>query len=289
MNKLILYANKYYQGKTVDELYRKTQLSSIPMFLDFIDDKGLRLADVTPKDANDFVAYLKEKISRRGGYMSNSRINDVINAVNSGYNELVKHEEVLFNPFSSVKRLTIDKITNAYGSHVLDIGEVSRLFTACETMRERVIIHLFYSIGARRSEAGRVLISDINFQKKEVILKGKRANGEIKKRIVPVPSEVMDEIQEYVFGERVELLNNRESNYLIVSRLSLKSSGGSMYTSLLEIAERECFDKKVLPHILRASFGTHCINAGMKPAYVQLLLGHENLDTTNIYINQNER
>ena len=227
MNKLQIFAEKYYQGMNVAAKYSKSQIRSINYFIDFLRDNELNIQYVTPKDANDFVELLKMLPSRRGGTLSNSRINDIINAVEVGYREAVKHEELMMNPFGSIKRLPIDKMTNAYGSMVLDIEDVARLFEACETQRERIVLHLFYSVAARRSEAGRIKIEHINFSKNEIQIDGKKdSNGNERIRIVPIPPTIMEEIKEYIYTEREEVLRNRESDYLIISSRSLKNSGG---------------------------------------------------------------
>lgn len=285
----ITYANDYYLSKVVDNKYRTSQLTNIKAFLKYCEENNLTVKELTPKDALNYLEYLKTKVSRKGGFLSNSSINDMLNAVSLGYNELVKHGETAINPFSSIRKLPINKFINSYGAHSLEIDEVAKLFDVCETLRDRVILHLFYSAGLRRSEAERVRLSNISFTQNHLIVES-QLKGKTKFRTIPLPSEVMEEIKEYVFTERVEILGNREdSNQLIISKLSLKNTGDTMYVRVLELSEQTSIPKKITPHVLRASFATHCLDGGMNPEYVQAILGHTILDTTNIYTPLNKR
>lgn len=253
--------NQFYTISDVSKHYKKSQLSNLEEFINYCELNNLKVESVSSGDANDYLEYLKNKVSRLGYTLANNTINQNLNAINLLYNELIKIDKIKSNPFSTIRRLPVDKITNAYGSNVLTIQEVKDLFNTCETIREKVILHLFYSAGLRRSEAERMKIQHVDFRKNQIIVEKGKGN---KSRIVPVSEKVMNDFKEYVFTEREELLGDRVSNYLIISKNSLQTKGGSMYRVVRKIAN-ETLNKVVVPHQLRATYATHCIDNGMNP------------------------
>ncbi len=280
MNQDLLYIEQYYSNKGVSQKYGNSQVSTFKAFLKYCSDNNLKPREFTSEEAYEYLEYLKTRISRLGIPISNSRINNYLVVASIYYNELCKTNVIRNNPFAPIGRLPIDKITNSYGANPIDVKDVAKLFDAASTFRERVILHLFYSLGLRRSEAQEVKESHIDFRNKE--LKVVNGKGE-KKRLVPIPTSVLEDIKTYLFDEREMLLNGKFSEYLVVSRLSQHTSGGTMYKVVKELAEEALPVMDVSPHRLRASIGTHMIESGVKGKYVQRILGHSSNDTTYIY------
>ncbi len=280
-----LSLSQYYTTKQVCSEYRISQLKAVEDFFNYCNSLNTSFKEFTPIQANSYFQHLKTKLSCLNMPYSNSRINDLLNAVRQFYVLEVKARRMNINPFSSIKNLPVDKLTNSYGSKALTLEEVKYLFDATENMREKVILHLFYSFGFRRKEAQEIQLSDINFQHNRISVRNGKGG---KSRTVEVSKKVMNDIKEYIIDERVELLNGKESDSLIVSKLSRKTRGNALYKKVLEIAERTSISKRVVPHLLRASIATHYIDNGVEPHIVQAILGHSVLDTTQLYTTQHK-
>lgn len=275
-----LYLEQHYKAKQVSKEYKVNQVNAFKKFEEYCRELNLSIKDLSPAEAHSYLEYLTSTTSRLGIPYSNSRINELLNAVQRYYSIQVQNGIITRNPFDAIKKLPISKFANSYGANALSFEEVKELFEATETMREKVILHLFYSFGFRRKEAQEIILSDINFHANTITIRNGKGG---KSRTIEASKKVFEDIKDYVLNERTELLNGKESDALIVSRLSKKNTGDTMYKQVLKITERTTITKKVVPHVLRASLATHYLMNGVEPEIVQAILAHTSLDTTTIY------
>lgn len=143
-------------------------------------------------------------------------------------------------------------------------------------MRNKLIIRLFYATGIRVSELCKIKVSDVDLLNYQIHIWGKGS----KERIVIFDKITANELKKYL-DER-----NIESEYLFAS-----NRGKNPYLSSRQVQKiiKQCgkdagLKKKVTPHSLRHSFATNLLKKGMSMRYIQDLMGHENISTTQIYI-----
>lgn len=278
--KEVVSLEQYYTIKKVSSNYKNNQINSLKRFVYYCEDLNIDTKTFTPIQAKEYLEYLKNEKSCLGTPFSNSRINELLNAVNIFYILEVQLGRLKINPFNSIKKLSISKLENNYGAYALTFEEVKNLFDSTKNMKEKTILHLFYSFGLRRKEAEEITLSDIDFYHNRIIVRKGKGN---KGRVVEASKKVMDDIKQYIINERKTLLNGKESNFLIISQFSKKIKGDGLYKKVLEIKERTNITKRVVPHILRASLATHYLDLGAKVETVKILLGHVELDTTHLY------
>lgn len=148
------------------------------------------------------------------------------------------------------------------------------------TLRNRALLELLYSTGARISEAVGLDVDDVDTHARSVLLRGKGG----KQRLVPVGRPAIAALDAYLVRGRPDLARRGRGNAAIF----LNARGGrlsrqSAWQVLQDAAERAGMNAAVSPHTLRHSFATHLLDGGADVRVVQELLGHASVTTTQIY------
>jgi integrase/recombinase XerD len=141
------------------------------------------------------------------------------------------------------------------------------------------MLEMLYATGLRVSELVELKFGQINFRQGCVRIVGK---GD-KERLVPVGAEAMDWAERYLQGIRQAILGNRQSDYLFVTSRGSCMTRQAFWHIIKRYAQLAGIDKHLSPHTLRHAFATHLLNHGADLRVVQLLLGHSDLSTTQIY------
>lgn len=146
-------------------------------------------------------------------------------------------------------------------------------------VRARTIILLLYSTGIRRGELATLRDEDVDYVAKQLKVTGKRR----KQRIVPLGEEIVDALQQYVKMRDDETPATDDSGVLFRDKKGRQITYSQIYTIVKEKLSLVTSMKKRSPHVLRHSFATAMLNNGAGLGSVQKILGHESLDTTQIY------
>lgn len=145
--------------------------------------------------------------------------------------------------------------------------------------RDRAMLELLYATGLRVSELVELNFQQVNFRQGCLRVVGK---GE-KERLVPVGEEAMDWLERYLNQARPMILGARQSDYLFVTNRGSSMTRQAFWHIIKRYAKQAGIDKHLSPHTLRHAFATHLLNHGADLRVVQLLLGHSDLSTTQIY------
>jgi integrase/recombinase XerD len=145
--------------------------------------------------------------------------------------------------------------------------------------RDRTMLEMLYATGLRVSELVELKFGQINFRQGCLRIVGK---GD-KERLVPVGEEAMDWTERYLSTARQAILGNRQSDYLFVTNRGTSMTRQAFWHIIKRYAALAGIDKHLSPHTLRHAFATHLFNHGADLRVVQLLLGHSDLSTTQIY------
>jgi integrase/recombinase XerD len=146
-------------------------------------------------------------------------------------------------------------------------------------LRDRAMLELLYACGFRVSELISLQLNQISFNQGIVRVIGKGN----KERLVPMGEEALSWLQRYMRGTRMELLGNTPSDVLFPSRRGGQMTRQAFWYRIKIYAERVPITSSLSPHTLRHAFATHLLNHGADLRVVQLLLGHSDLSTTQIY------
>ncbi|WP_078312339.1 MULTISPECIES: site-specific tyrosine recombinase XerD [unclassified Mycobacterium] len=250
------------------------------------DRKIDRLADVSESDVSDFVVTLRRGDPDNGvPELSASSAARALIAVR-GLHRFAALEGLA--P-TDVARAVKPPTPNRRLPKSLTIDQVEALLAAAGggatdgplDLRNRALLELLYSTGARISEAVGLDVDDVDVQARSALLWGKGG----KQRLVPVGRPAVEALQAYLVRGRPDLARRGRGG---VPALFLNSRGGrlsrqSAWQVLADAAERAKISAAVSPHTLRHSFATHLLEGGADVRVVQELLGHASVTTTQIY------
>lgn len=165
---------------------------------------------------------------------------------------------------------------------VLSYDEVNNLLNIeinnNEDIRNKAMLELLYASGFRISELLNIKLGDIDYTNAVVRTFGKGS----KERVVPLPDVTLDYINKYL-EVRKDILGNKESDYLFVTRRGSKMDRTTFFKFIKNLLIKKNIHKDISPHTLRHSFATHLLEGGADLRSIQVLLGHENIKTTKIY------
>ena len=169
--------------------------------------------------------------------------------------------------------------------NVLSVEEIDSIEAAIdlssnEGERNRAIIETLYSCGLRVSELINLKTTDINPEEGFIKVTGKGN----KTRLVPISHTALEYINYYVEKMRNHIaVNNENKDYLFLNRRGRKLTRVMIFTIVKQLVEAAGIDKNVSPHTFRHSFATHLVEGGADLRAVQEMLGHESIQTTEIY------
>ncbi len=145
--------------------------------------------------------------------------------------------------------------------------------------RDRTMLELLYATGLRVSELINLKQSQINFNQGVLRIVGK---GD-RERLIPLGDESQRWLRDFIDGPRMEILLERQTDYLFPTRRGNRMTRQAFWHIIKRYADKAGIAKKLSPHSLRHAFATHLLNHGADLRVVQLLLGHSDLSTTQIY------
>lgn len=168
---------------------------------------------------------------------------------------------------------------------VLSTEEIDRMISMIpddkeESLRNHAIIETIYGSGLRVSELIDIRLSRLNLDDGCMIVEGKGK----KQRIVPVSPVALDLIQEYLPQRASLKIKPDSSDILFLNRRGAKMTRVMVFYIIRDLAAAAGILKTVSPHTLRHSFATHLLEGGASIRAIQELLGHESLETTEIYV-----
>ncbi|HVB87528.1 MAG TPA: site-specific tyrosine recombinase XerD [Candidatus Dormibacteraeota bacterium] len=146
-------------------------------------------------------------------------------------------------------------------------------------LRDKAMIELMYSCGLRVSELCGVRVADLHLDAGCLRCVGK---GD-KERIVPVGRRALETVQAYYRQGRPELLRGGNSPYLFLNQRGGKMDRIAYWKTLASYGRKAGLRKHLKPHMLRHSFATHLLDRGADLRAVQMMLGHSDISTTQIY------
>lgn len=228
-------------------------------------------------DEGDISAYLLYRQAEGAANRSAARI---LSSLRRFYGYLLRENLIVIDPTVLIDSPRLGRSLPAS----LSEHEVECLLQAPETLhvlgfRDKTMLELLYATGLRVSELVELTFRQINFRQGCVRIIGK---GD-KERLVPIGEEAMDWLERYVSGARQDILGNRQSDYLFVTGRATNMTRQAFWHIIKRYARQAGINKHLSPHTLRHAFATHLLNHGADLRVVQLLLGHSDLSTTQIY------
>lgn len=229
------------------------------------------LSKVQTEDIRKFIKHIsdrKEKTLAR--YLTTFRM---------FYDFMVKKKYISINPMDGIESPKIGK----YLPSVLTIEEVDKLLSIEPkdnySFRNRCMLELLYSSGLRISELVSLKLENINLNDSFIKVMGKGA----KERIVPLNEITTEFLTKYINEIRPAMLKKLQTDYLFLNNHGKNLSRQAVFKMVKKRASEVGIKKDISPHTLRHSFATHLLLGGADIRFIQELLGHSDVSTTEIY------
>lgn len=263
----------------------KTDLIQFAKFL--ISKKySLEVTDITKIELQqyiEYIAFLKAKSRKRK-----------IASIKAMLNYLEFDDKIIINPMRKVRIkikepfrlprcLTIQEISDIFKAAYKELTKESENTYLHQTaLRNLAVIELLFATGARVSEIANLKDEDIDLISGKVNIKGKGN----KERIVLISNN--DSLQiltkyKQTFKEKIVAINN----FFFINRLAKRLSDQSIRGIVKKLSKKACIKKNVTPHVFRHSFATLLLENDVDIKYIQILLGHSSIITTQIYTHVN--
>jgi integrase/recombinase XerC len=209
-------------------------------------------------------------------------VNRKLSAVKSYYRYLLINKHISVNPAAYITALKTPKRIPSFveKNQMLALCERTEQSNDSENFREKrdkLIIEMFYQTGIRISELLNIKFQDIDWQREEIKILGKRN----KERIIPISAYLISLISEY--DNDVKKNFNITHPYLFVSNSGKKLYPKFAYRVVNFYLQKVTSLNKKSPHVLRHTFATHLLNNGADLNAIKELLGHANLSSTQVY------
>lgn len=211
--------------------------------------------------------------------VTNRTINRKVSSLKTYYKFLLKIEEIDKNPLVKHQALKVSKKLQVPFS-TQEVEDVLLSLTDdqdFESIRDRLIVELFYATGIRRIELVDLKLSDVDMSKGQIKVLGKRN----KERYLPLLSSVRETVRKYI--EAREILETEGTPFLFLTKKGVKIYETLVYRIINSYFSKASSKVKKSPHILRHSFATHLLNEGANLNAVKELLGHSSLAATQVY------
>lgn len=225
----------------------------------------------------DLLAYLAARVSAEAKPRTLARL---LSSLRSFYQQAVRDGCLSADPS---ERIDAPRLGRSLPRSLTE-SDVERLINAPDTdtalgLRDRAMLELLYASGLRVSELVELRVLQLNLRQGVVRTLGKGS----KERLVPLGEVASDWLERYLCTARSELLKGHESDGLFVTRRGTGMSRQAFWYLIKRHAQQAGVHKPLSPHTLRHSFATHLLNHGADLRVVQMLLGHSDLSTTQIY------
>jgi integrase/recombinase XerD len=244
-------------------------------FLDHLRQKGLQdILKMGKFDVRSFLLTLKKQ------RFSTRTIVRYLVAIRTFFRFMIQEGILEVNP---VEELESPKMAKTLPK-ILTLKEVEQLLEQPNSqiplgVRDRAMLEMLYATGMRVSELVQLRMNQVNLEGGYVLVYGKGS----KERIVPLGSEAMKWVDLYLKTARIKLAKGGESPFLFITRSGKGMSRQRFWRMIKVYGQRAGIRKRITPHLLRHSFASHLLERGADLRSVQMMLGHVDISTTQIY------
>jgi len=269
---------KNYSERTVEnrELY-------LSYFIAWCEERGLnRPSEITKPILERYQRYLYYYRKQDGRPLSFRSQHARIVPVRAYFKYLARQNQILYNPAAD---LDLPRIEHRLPKHVLSVAEAEQVLAQTDVseplgLRDRAILELFYSTGIRRMEAIGLQLYDLDAERGTLIVR--QGKGK-KDRVVPIGERAAAWVEKYVLEVRGQLLVPPDDGTLFLTKDGEAFTRNRMSQLVRNYVDAAQLGKRGSCHLFRHTMATLMLEHGADIRYIQQMLGHAKLETTQIY------
>ena len=263
-----LKTEKHASANTVSSYVR-----DVHQFAQSMEDSGVSLTEVLPKDVEGFT----KSLVRKG--KSPATVTRSVASIKSFYNCLIALGKVDRNPAKGVAPAKVErKLPQVLTGKEVELFLEQPDCTDLKGYRDRAMLELLYATGIRVSELIDLDLDDLNLP--GGVLK---CYSKGKERIIPLYQTAIRALSEYVHNVRPQLVEDVEETALFVNMNGERMSRQGFWKLIKYYQEKAGIPKDITPHTLRHSFAAHLLENGADLRSIQEMLGHADISSTQIY------
>ena len=271
---------------TIEKGLSKNTLESygrdVRKFLLFLEEGQIKtIQEIKYENILDFLSHFKKQ-----GFSDTTTVRTIV-SIKQFFKYLLLEKIIKEDPTSQIRTPKMKKSIPG----VISLEDVERVLASPnestpEGIRDLAMLEVLYATGIRVSELIWLKLNDVNFEMGFVIVYGKGS----KERIVPIGGQAQEKLRTYMELSRPLLLKSRDSKELFVTRRAKAMTRQGFWKLIKNYALKAGITKQISPHTMRHSFATHLLERGADLRTIQIMLGHSDISTTQIYTHvENER
>jgi integrase/recombinase XerD len=261
----------------------KTTRYNLLRFARFLEtEKVVTIDRITGGIMEEYQEELAFTLTAKGGLLAIRSQEKQLNNAKCFTRFLYEKDYLVSDPGARIK---LPKQPRRLPRTILDEGEIRKLFMACamnsnQNVRDRITLELLYDTGIRCAEVANIKTHDLDV--KNGYLHVRQGKG-LKDRVVPLCSRVCGLIRDYLLVVRPVYAGGKDKGFLILNRSGEKMSNNGIYFTVKRCVKAAGIKKNISPHTFRHTCATHMLKNGAPIRHIQELLGHESLESTQIY------
>jgi integrase/recombinase XerD len=244
-------------------------------YIAFLEQRGLSdVRSVIPKTVIDFLVQIKSE-----GLSANS-MNRSLAALRGFYKFLLQEKVLDESPLANIELAKVwMRLPDTVSKEEMNLILSQPGDQTPSALRDSAMLELLYATGLRVSELISLMMNSINWQVGFLIVMGKGS----KERVVPIGKTAYDCVRRYVDEARPRLLKLKTTDVLFLNRFGGAFTRQGLWKIIIHYAQKAGLQKNVHPHTFRHSFASHLLEGGADLRAVQVMLGHADISTTQIY------
>jgi site-specific recombinase XerD len=273
MNHYAQEINMYFELKGTPNSSKESYLRRINAFIQFIQEQHKSIEEITEKDIQQYILYLKKE---KG--LSPGTINNYISGIKFFYTHVLDKE---WNP-KKIPRMKREKKIPV----IPPKQDVLGILNAATNLKHRAFLALIYGSGLRVGEVAKLKIGDICSKTMRVRVEQAKHNTN---RYTILSVTALEILRKY-FKKYFSSVGYQPDDWLFPGKnknehINVKT----IKNTLIKLRNRLQLDKNISAHTLRHCFATHCLENGIDPVFIQQMLGHKNLQTTLTYLHMTSK
>jgi integrase/recombinase XerD len=247
----------------------------VKRYINFLEANGLAdIQSATPQVVIDFLVQIK------GEGLSANSTNRALAALRGFYKYLLQEKVLEESPLTHIELAKVwmrlpDTVSREEMNRILSQpGDATPA-----ALRDSAMLELLYATGLRVSELRSLTMNSINWQVGFLVVMGKGS----KERVVPIGKTAYDVVRRYVDQARPLMIKTKTTDVLFLNRFGGAFTRQGLWKIIVHYAQKAGLQKSVHPHTFRHSFASHLLEGGADLRAVQVMLGHSDISTTQIY------
>lgn len=262
----------------------KTYRDDVRRFISYLKSQGVETLDrITPQIVYGYQTSLYYTRKKDGAPLAVMTQQRALAVIKTFFECLIQTDKLTYDPSSGIRMPKRPETL----PEVMTLDEIEKIFDQPDLkdiigFRDRAILETLYSTGIRSSELLEIALTDVDLKGEEIRIHGKGN----KERIVPLGEYALDFIREYVQMIRPKLSGRQRTApdpALFLSKTGRALTPIALNEIVRRYVKKSGVDKKITPHTFRHSCATHMLQGGCDIRYIQQLLGHTLLTTTQLY------